>query len=110
MSAGYSQLNGLAPEVRAYCPPQQAPVVCAPACHENKGYNVGGWGNFFLWFIIIAVVAFIIMWLLNPVGLQQRDAAGLPNGHQDAGRIVFAAIIVALVIVLILWLLRSVRY
>lgn len=97
--------------------PQQAPLapVAAPTAAPTyqyayvQSYTMPQWGQFLLWFIVLAIIAFIILWLVNPTGLQKRDLVGLPNGQQDPGRILVAAIVISLIIVLILWLLKAAR-
>lgn len=108
--------------------PAGQPVVCAPLAQPVapvaapaatvapayqytyvQSYGMPQWGQFLLWFIILAIIAFIILWLVNPTGLQKRGLDGFPTGQQDPGRILVAAIVIALIIVLILWLLKAAR-
>ena len=80
--------------------------------HHDGGhgyqYGVHGWGAFLLWFIIIAVIVFIILYLLKPTFVQNFTSGGVPTGEVNAGKALVSAIIIALIIVLILWLLKSV--
>lgn len=72
-------------------------------------YGVSGWCKFLVWFFIITIIAFIILWLVNPAQLQNRDALGNPTGQQNAWKILVASIVIALIFILILWLLRTAK-
>ena len=67
-----------------------------------------GWGALILWFIIIAVIAWFILYSLRPTFVQTKDpVTGQPTGEIDAGRVLLASIVIALVIIIIIWLIRS---
>ena len=64
--------------------------------------------NLLIWFVIIAIVAWFIMYFTKwPTFIQKVNAQGQPTGVADAGRALLAAVILALIIVLIIWLFRS---
>lgn len=69
-----------------------------------KHHQWGVWhgvGAFFLWFIIIAIVFWLIYFSIKP------SWALRPNtGEIDTGKILLAAIITSLVIVVIVWLIK----
>jgi hypothetical protein len=74
---------------------------------DNNGYNMKkGWGTYVLWFIIIAVIAWFILYSLRPTWVQQ-ETNGSPNGQVDAGKVLLWAIVIALIVVLLVWLIRS---
>lgn len=63
--------------------------------------------NLLLWFLIIAVIVYIILYLLKPAFVQSRDANGVQTGNVDVSKALITSIVVALVIILILYLLRG---
>lgn len=84
------------------------PVVVEKVEVKPVGYRISeGWASLVLWFIIVAVIAWFVLYSLRPTWVQQRGADGLPTGQVDAGRVLLAAIVIALIIVLIVWLLRA---
>lgn len=116
-----SNLAGLSPST-SYAQPSS--VICTPMAQQTacpqpvntsytlqavNGCGVSGWGAWLLWFIILIVIIFVILWLINPVGLQQTDLAGIPNGERNAGKIFGASFVLALIILFIVWLVKSVR-
>ena len=71
-------------------------------------YNMtSGWGALVLWFIIIAVIAWFILYSLRPTWVQTKDAQGLATGNIDAGRVLLASVVIALIVVIIVFLIRS---
>jgi hypothetical protein len=72
-----------------------------------QGYVASGWGQFLLWFIIIAVIAWFILYSFKPVWVQKTNAQGQPTGEADPCKTLFAAIIIALIVIILIWLLRS---
>jgi hypothetical protein len=75
---------------------------------QQQGYALGGgFGNLLLWFIIIAVIAWFILWAWRPVAVQRIGPNGQPTGEVDAGKVLIGSIIIALIIVIIIWLIRA---
>ncbi len=70
---------------------------------------IGNKGNLLLWFLIIAVIAYLILYIWKPTLLQRTDAGGIPTGVADPIKVLIAAIIVALIIVLLIWLFTRCR-
>jgi len=84
------------------------PVVTENVVVKPVRYSLGNnWMGLVLWFILAAVVVWLILYSLRPTWVQQRGEGGLPNGNVDAMRVLWASLIIALVIVIIVWLLRS---
>ena len=88
--------------------PEKTPIS-ALAKDSSYGTKHGGtnWGQYLLWFIIIAVIAYLIMYALKPTWIQKTGANGQPTGEVDGGKTLIAALIAALVVTLIVWLVRS---
>ena len=57
--------------------------------------------QFILWFLLIAVVVWVLLFTFNFPFTRSSDG----SGQQDLGRILISAIIIALIIVIIAWLL-----
>ena len=91
-------------------------MPCKPietlACDDVAGYGyaLGGVANLVLWFIIIAVIAWFILWLTKPAAVQTRTPDGTLTGQVDAGKVLVAAIVIALIIVVLIWLFRVLAY
>lgn len=114
MAQSYAQCQQLGSLVPSSLSGASIPaVVCNPVnvapMAKPMYYSTSGWGNFLLWFIIIAVIAFVILWLINPAGLQQRGFDGQPNGNRDAGKIIIASLVLSAIFIILLWLLRSIK-
>ena len=70
--------------------------------HMQKSHW-GGFGVLVLWFIIIAVLIYLILYSLRP---QWVLIDGEPT-QVDSGRLLLAALIIAFIVVLIIWLVRT---
>lgn len=69
---------------------------------DPVGYSLtGGLGAAIFWFIIIAVITYLILYSTNPNFV--RNSSGEP----DPGKILLASVIIALIIVVIIWLIKS---
>lgn len=90
--------------------PQPISSLAPYPAAASASYMSGGVANLILWFVIIAIVAWFLMYFLKwPTFVQKVDAQGQPTGVADAGKSLLAAVILALIIVLIIWLFRSSR-
>lgn len=66
---------------------------------------VGMWeslGSFILWFIIIAIVTWLVIFSLKP-GWALKPG----TNEVDTGKVLLASIIISLIIVIIFWLIKS---
>ena len=96
------------------CPPQE----CDP-CHDayTKTSNTqstqtnGGYGGYFawaiLWFIILAVIIWLILAAAKPTWVQKVDEKGQPTGELDNGKACLWAVIIAFIICVIIWILKA---
>ena len=89
---------------------QQPLRTLEPGMDEKKqydGYYYGG-GNFVwyvLWFIIIAVIVWLILWSTKPTWVQKTDKSGNFTGEVDGGKVLLWAIVIAIVICIIFWII-----
>jgi hypothetical protein len=65
--------------------------------HHGHGYGAIGWAV--LWFLIIAVIVWLILFSLRPAWAVDED------GNVDTGKVLLASIVIALIIVIIVWII-----
>jgi len=68
--------------------------------HHGHGYSSLGWAV--LWFLIIAVIVWLIIFSLKPAWALNED------GDVDTGKVLLASIVLALVIIIIVWIIYAV--
>ncbi len=72
--------------------------------HMNQSHwHNGGFGVYLLWFIVIAVLIWLILYSLRPTWVVLED----DTTKVDSGRLLLAALIIAFIIVIIIWAVRS---
>jgi heme/copper-type cytochrome/quinol oxidase subunit 2 len=86
------------------------PPVMEREYPEGYNYKLHGNSHLLLWFIIIAVIAWILLWIWKPTALQNVGPNGAPTGEPNGWKVLLAAIIIALIIVLLIWLFKAARY
>lgn len=64
---------------------------------HGHGYSSVGWAV--LWFIIIAVIVWLIIFSLKPAWALDED------GNVDTGKVLLASIVLALIIVIVVWVI-----
>lgn len=69
--------------------------------HMDHGYGYSSLGWAVLWFIIIAVIVWLIIFSLKPAWALNED------GDVDTGKVLLASIVIALIIVIIIWLIYA---
>ena len=80
---------------------------CPPAQHhQHKGYG-GYFAWAILWFIILAVIVWLILLAAKPTWVQNTDSQGRPTGDVNNGKAVLWAVIIAFIICIIIWLLKA---
>lgn len=94
-------------------PVTQAPVVTQPvtviavesSSASGGGYKSGPgcWGGILAVFVVVLIVAFFLLYALNPTYVQNVNADGTPSGTVNVGKAVIAAIIFAVIAALIFW-------
>jgi hypothetical protein len=69
--------------------------------HHEHGYGYSSIGWAVLWFIIIAVIVWLIVYSLRPTWALNED------GELDTGKVLLAAIVIALIIVIVLYIIYA---
>ena len=96
-------------EQQPLCALAREPETRVVTVENGSGSGYGGsfvWG--LIWFIIIAIIVWLILIAVRPTWVQQVDpTTGLPNGVVDNGKAVLWAIFIALIIILVIWLLYA---
>jgi len=77
---------------------------CGPKVDCGGGMDGRWWGlgMFILWFIIIAVVTWLVIFSLKPSWVLNPGTTEV-----NTGKVLLASIIIALIIVIIIWLIKS---
>lgn len=57
-------------------------------------------------FVLATIIAYVILWIINPIMTQQRDLAGRPTGEINQAILIVSAIAIGLLVALIVWLCR----
>ncbi len=71
-----------------------------PIAYTTTSYGMDGFGFYLVWFLIIAVVAWIVLFSLKP------DFVKKPDGEIDAGKVILWAVIIGLIGIFIIWLVK----
>lgn len=69
---------------------------------KNSGYSCG-WGAVLLVFLFVTILAFFLLYALNPTSVQNVDAAGNPNGTVSVGKCIVGALIFGVIFAIIFW-------
>ena len=85
-----------------------APVVVVER-EAVVGKSYSSWSGIITVFLVIAVVAFFVLYALNPTFVQNTNANGQPDGIQNIGKIIVTAIIIGLIAALLYWAFTSTR-
>ena len=101
MSTDQQPLSSLAQTAKTDCEKKEV-------SHEEHGYGYGGYFAWaILWFIILAVIIWLILVASKPTWVQRTDQNGKPTGEVDNGKAVLWAIVIAFIICIIIWILRA---
>jgi heme/copper-type cytochrome/quinol oxidase subunit 2 len=89
--------------------PSNCPTKCDTPCASStsEGYHGSHWGQLLLWWLIIAVIVWIILYAVNPTWVQITDSEGDATGERDFGKLLVLSVIISVIIVLLLFLLWS---
>ena len=86
--------------------PSPEAVMVAPGAYKvidgSPQMQAWNWGAFILWFIIIAVIVWLILYSLKPGWVLN------PDGTVNGGKVLVSAIIIALIIIFIIWLIKAI--
>ena len=64
------------------------------------------WVNLLIWFLVAAILAYVVLYSWNPAQLQKNDLVGKPTGVSDPTKTILASVGVGLIIALIVWLVQ----
>ncbi len=82
-------------------------AVSAHATSYGYGSGDYGWGAGLVGFLILAVIAFVIIWVVKPDWAQQKDyETDEPTGEINACAALGWAIVIALIIIVLVALVR----
>jgi uncharacterized integral membrane protein len=75
---------------------------------EEYLYKRKGMWNLAIWFVIIAIIIYLLLLAFKPVFVQQVDpTTRQPNGTVDQVKAILTAIVASAIIVLLIYLFRS---
>ena len=70
---------------------------------EKKGKS---WINLLVWFLVAAILAYVVLYSWNPSQLQKNDLVGKPTGVSDPTKTIIASVGVGLIVLLIVWFVQ----
>jgi len=65
--------------------------------------------TYVLWFLVVAILSYIILNAWNPTLVQNVDSAGKPTGTANVTRVLIGSVIIGLIVVLLVWAVRRAR-
>ena len=81
------------------CDPCDPCDPCEVDHHRDHGHGYSSIGWAVLWFIIIAVIVWLIIFSLKPAWALDEEA------NVDTGKVLLASIVIALIIVIVVWII-----
>ncbi len=84
------------------------PVGVAPGTtiSVNKTGCINSFGPVFTWFIIVAIIVWLLLIAFKPTAVQVKDLAGNPTGQVNQGSALGAAIIAGIIVAFLVWLFK----
>jgi hypothetical protein len=73
----------------------------------SSSYASYSWGSILFTFLLVFFISFFLLYVFDPVRVQNTGADGNPNGTPNAGKCVVGAIILGVFFALIFWALCS---
>jgi hypothetical protein len=70
---------------------------------EKKGPK---WVNLLVWFLVVAILSYVILYSWNPEMLQTKDIAGKPSGNSDMTKTVLASVVIGLIVVVVVYFVK----
>ena len=70
---------------------------------EKKGKS---WINLLVWFLVAAILAYVVLYSWNPTQLQKTDLTGKPTGVSDPTKTILSSVGIGLIVLLIVWLFQ----
>ena len=99
-------LSTLSPSSPVYVNQQPAEVLVEERVYvePKKSMNWFGW---IVCLIILTVIISLLLYVFNPTAIQEKDAAGNPNGVQSWSMIIFYALFFALLLMILAYAFRA---
>lgn len=98
---------------------EQPKLLRRGSVYEQKGlsslsptgysYMSNGKWNMLLWFLVVAIVIYLLLLAFKPMFVQQTTN-GQPNGSVDQVRAILTSVIGAIVVVLVVYIFRESCY
>lgn len=81
------------------------------AAHDLRGTAsvcraMDGFGFYLIWFLIIAVITWLVLYSLKPGFVIKDDG----SGDVDTAKVLIASIVVGLIFVILIWVVRRFAY
>jgi hypothetical protein len=70
---------------------------------DKKGSD---WVSILVWFLVVAILAYVLLYTFNPEILQKKDASGKPTGVSDPMWTIAASVAIGLVVAVILYFVK----
>jgi heme/copper-type cytochrome/quinol oxidase subunit 2 len=82
-------------------------VMNKPAHHQASKHGCyNDWWFYLFWFLIVAVIAWFLLFALKPDFVQKDDDNENPTGEVDQGKVLLWAVIIGLVAVFLIWIFQ----
>jgi hypothetical protein len=72
--------------------------------YDKKGMD---WVNLLVWFLVITILAYVILYTINPTFLQTTDSTGKPTGVSNPTTTVIASVVIGLILAGIIYFIRK---
>ena len=66
-------------------------------------------GTILIWFIVVAIITWLLLFAFNPDFIQERDANGQPTGEIDHSQLLLWTAVISLVVTFIIWIILKLR-
>ncbi len=64
------------------------------------------WVNLLVWFLVTAILAYVILYSWNPAMLQTKDTAGQATGTSDMTKTIITSVVIGLIVALIVYFVQ----
>ena len=97
-------LSSLAPGSAYVVEPVGVPAVTKVTVNQPGCIN--SFGPVFTWFIIVAIIVWLLLIALKPTAVQVKDLAGNPTGVVNQSTALWTAIIAGIIVAFLVWLFK----
>jgi len=88
------------------CLADESPQISTCKTNRKSGMMAGGALSYIIWFIVIAIIVWVILIVTRPTWVQVYSPEGQPTGVVDQGKAITWSVVIALIIVIIIWVIR----